>query len=240
MLFKNKRKIFWHQAWENSSNKKWAWIELADLSIYNFWDDAKYIDWLASARSGHIYTKNFVEDKSVDILLLVDRGQSMKPKQNIQTKIIKLIVSEAKKSWDNLKIFSYENHLKSWIIDFWKDYFSNLNNALENFLAKKIKRHIIVILSDDFCNIDILKKLNSQNQIFFVNLFSKNDIKPEKVFGNFGGFRMLFFWQRKDFEKKIQHKITTFWQECKNNKIIYSYFVENNYTLKQIINFFSS
>lgn len=240
MLFKNKRKFFWHQAWEKSSNLKWSWIELADLSLYNFWDDAKYIDSNSSARSWHIYTKNFVEDKSLDILLLCDRWKSMLAKEKIQADFIKFLNFVAKKSWDNLKILSYENNISSWLKNFWENYFSNLDQALEKILEKKIKKNIIIILCDDFCEIEKLKILSQKNEIYFVHLFSKNDIQPEKVFGKFEYFSLSTFWQRKNFEKKIMQKITSFWQECKKNKINYSYFVENNYTSDQIYNFFSS
>ena len=52
-------------------------LELDDLRPYVRGDDVRDIDWKASARSGSVLIKRFVDEKHHKILLVADAGRNM-------------------------------------------------------------------------------------------------------------------------------------------------------------------
>ena len=52
-------------------------LEYADHRHYNVGDDIRYIDWDLYSRTGKLYTKLFLEDKDININILIDCSRSM-------------------------------------------------------------------------------------------------------------------------------------------------------------------
>lgn len=56
---------------------KWRWLEFSDYRPYDENDDAKYIDFLASAREGKLLIKRFEEERELTVFFLLDISESM-------------------------------------------------------------------------------------------------------------------------------------------------------------------
>ncbi len=52
-------------------------VDFADLREYETYDDVRRIDWNVTARMGHPYVRQFVEDRELTAWLLLDRSPSM-------------------------------------------------------------------------------------------------------------------------------------------------------------------
>ena len=59
-------------------SKKWgSGLEFDQLREYSYGDDPRFIDWKASSRLNTIYTKEFIEDKDANCLIIIDLQDSM-------------------------------------------------------------------------------------------------------------------------------------------------------------------
>lgn len=59
-----------------SSVFKGTGMEFAQVREYQPGDDPKQIDWNVTARAGHIFTKEFLEEREVTVMVLVDASRS--------------------------------------------------------------------------------------------------------------------------------------------------------------------
>ena len=59
------------------SKKRGSGIEFSQLREYSYGDDPRFIDWKASSRLNTIYTKEFIEDKDSNCLIVIDLQDSM-------------------------------------------------------------------------------------------------------------------------------------------------------------------
>ena len=59
-------------------SKKWgSGLEFDQLREYSYGDDPRFIDWKASSRFNTVYTKEFIEDKDANCLIIIDFQDSM-------------------------------------------------------------------------------------------------------------------------------------------------------------------
>lgn len=59
------------------SRKRGSGLEFNQLREYTYGDDPRFIDWKASSRFNTIYTKEFIEDKDANCLIVIDLQDSM-------------------------------------------------------------------------------------------------------------------------------------------------------------------
>lgn len=59
-------------------SKKWgSGLEFDQLREYSYGDDPRFIDWKASSRLNTLYSKQFIEDKDANCLIVIDLQDSM-------------------------------------------------------------------------------------------------------------------------------------------------------------------
>lgn len=63
--------------WNYKTAFRWRWVEFSNFKNYEYWDDSKDIDWLVSAREWKILTKQFQEDRELQVLFVFDISKSM-------------------------------------------------------------------------------------------------------------------------------------------------------------------
>ncbi len=59
------------------SSFKWRWLEFSEFRSYEYGDDAKYIDWLVSAREWKTIIRRYEEERELNILFVLDLWASM-------------------------------------------------------------------------------------------------------------------------------------------------------------------
>lgn len=63
--------------WNYKAAFKGRWIEFDDFREYTFSDDARYIDWLVSAREWKTVIRRYREERELEILFVLDNSLSM-------------------------------------------------------------------------------------------------------------------------------------------------------------------
>ena len=72
------KKVFLGEGGGDRRSRRYGFgLEYADHRHYNVGDDIRYIDWDLYGRSGKLYTKLFLEDKDININILIDCSRSM-------------------------------------------------------------------------------------------------------------------------------------------------------------------
>ncbi len=101
--------------WNYKTFFKWRWLEFSDYRLYDENDDAKYIDFLASAREGKLLIKRFEEERELTVFFLLDVSESMnfwEEKTKIDTLIETFYILAYSSQKNNDKVWSlvfYEN-----------------------------------------------------------------------------------------------------------------------------------
>lgn len=230
--------------WNYKTAFKWRWLEFSDFRQYDFWDDAKYIDFVASKREWKLLIKRYEEERELNVFFLLDLSESMKfaydKKSKIDTlieifyilsfsaitnndKIWALIFNEkwfilvSPKKWKNnlMKIIHIiQNNSIKEIKDF------NVNKLFSFFNSLKIKNSLVFLLTDKTDEVDEknLKIQSFRNDFVYINIF---DYVENNLFSN--DIIKLWFWRKVFFinwgnNKKIEEYKSLRKEKLKNFK----------------------
>jgi len=157
-------------------------IEFSEVREYSAGDDARRIDWNVSARYNDLFVKEFVEEKELNVYVIIDMSASndfgfIKSKKELGFEVAASLMFSALKNNDRVGMGLF-------------------TNSLEKFVpARKGKKHMMQILQEllDYnpknTNTDIFRSLSElQNNlkrrsvIFIVSDFiSESFMKPLKL-----------------------------------------------------------
>jgi len=134
-------------------------IEFSEVREYSAGDDARRIDWNVSARYNDLFVKEFVEEKELNVYVIIDMSASndfgfIKTKKELGIEVAASLMFSAIKNNDRVGMGLF-------------------TNSLEKFVpARKGKKHMMQILQEllDYnpknTNTDILKSLSElQNNL---------------------------------------------------------------------------
>ncbi len=178
-----------------------------NLRNYVIGDDVKDIDWKSSARSGNLLVKQFVADKTHNILLVMDNGIKMdadtdaqESKRQVSLFAAGTIGYLALQNNDNAgMIFSQNNkivfspfksnlyNLEEYLLNFESASYESLNlNEVLKYVYKNISKRMVIFIFTDIDGINnvdtkILKQLKQMNEVLFINI-NDNYMYGENVF----------------------------------------------------------
>lgn len=184
-------------AWNYKTAFKWRWLEFSDYRFYDSSDDAKYIDFLASAREWKLLIKRFEEERELSVFFLLDISESMnfgdtdRKKLDTLIETFSILAFSANKNNDRIgAIIFNENGFE--LIKLWK-WMKNIHKILEiiqkkslkkieNFSANKvlsyfhnlpIKNSLVFLLTDKMNEFDEknLKIASLKNDFVYINIF---------------------------------------------------------------------
>lgn len=173
-------------------------MEFALLREYSLGDDTADIDWKATARTGKTYIKKYEEDRERKVLFVVDTGSSMqfgsgtKLKQETLSEVFSLLLFSSAQNNDPNGVWFFSDtiektykiekgaahlqdmhaHLDSILLQE-KRKESSLPLVIEMLCQKRIKNHLIFILSDslELPKEQHFRSLAEQNDCIFVHIF---------------------------------------------------------------------
>lgn len=219
---------------------KWRWLEFSDYRLYDENDDAKYIDFLASAREGKLLIKRFEEERELTVFFLLDLSETMnfwEDKRKIETLIETFYILAFSANKNNDKIWSiifndnwYElikpgkwiknihkileiiekNNIKK-IPDF------SVNKLITIFNNLPIKNSLVFLLTDKIWEIEDknLKISSLKNDFVYINIFDfiENNLVEDGWIFRFKDKFKTFFINLRDKQKILKYR------ELRKNKI---------------------
>jgi uncharacterized protein (DUF58 family) len=155
-----------------SSVFKGRGMEFSQVREYQAGDDPKAIDWNVSARVGHLFTKEFMEEREQTVLIMIDASKSLffgsqkNLKSEIAAEIAALLSFSAIRNNDKVGLLIFTDHVEKYvrphkgqsnilrmvreILTFQPEGNStNLSSALE-FVGRVLKRRAVCFLMSDF------------------------------------------------------------------------------------------
>ncbi len=250
--------------WNYKSAFKWRGLEFSDLRDYEYFDDAKMIDWLISARVGKPIIKKYKEEREINIVFLFDLSISMnfcfnKNKKDLLKEIFYLIWFSSIKNGDTISAVLFWWKKEFYIRrNKWEKSIINILNNInkykqENkdiildlwFLNKtKIKNSVIFLLTD---KIDINEKeiniLWRKNDLLYINVFDsfENNLfnrESLELLGNKNQDIVINLWDKKKIDnyKKLRfNKIKKLELALNRKKIDYLYIDETLDIYKEFV-----
>ncbi len=184
-------------AWNYKTAFKWRWLEFSDYRVYDENDDAKYIDFLASAREGKLLIKRFEEERELSVFFLLDISESMNfwewEKKKIDTLLetFSILAFAANKNNDKIGAIVFNENgfelvkLGKWVKNIHKilevvqkKSFQKLENFSPNKLLSyfhnlPIKNALVFLLTDKMSEFDDknLKIASLKNDFVYINIF---------------------------------------------------------------------
>lgn len=186
---------------------KWRGLEFSDYRVYDENDDAKYIDFLASAREWKLLIKRFEEERELSVFFLLDVSESMNFWDTDKKKLDTLI-----ETFSILAVSANKNNDRIWAIVFNEEWFEliklwkwikNIHKILEvvqkksfrkveNFSPNKllsyfhnlpIKNSLVFLLTDKMAEFEEknLKIASLKNDFVYINIFDyfENNLSNE-------------------------------------------------------------
>ncbi len=96
-------------------------IEFEEVRAYQPGDDIRAIDWNVTARSGHPFVKQFVEEREMTLLLLLDQSASLcldtpcDTKSRVAAEICALLALAAVRSNDRVGLITFTDRIECYI-----------------------------------------------------------------------------------------------------------------------------
>jgi len=230
--------------WNYKTTFKWKWIEFSDYKEYDFWDDAKDIDFVASLKEDKLLVKRYEELKELKVYFLLDLSENMvsfsKKKKNIILEVFYTLASIISKSWDSIWwLIVWENVMefikaKKWInnvmflfdkIDKWNILKKDKTNFIDwiNFFNNlEIKNNLVIVLTDKIDEISdkTFKILSVKNEVIYINIFDyiENNLIEDDNKNNSYMVNFLF-WVKNIFISSKNNKKIKEYRELRKNKI---------------------
>ncbi len=169
-------------------------IEFSEVREYAAGDDARRIDWNVSARYNDLFVKEFVEEKELNIYVIMDISSSndfgfIKSKKELGTEVAASLMFSALKNNDRVGMGLFTNSLEKFIpakkgkkhmMEILKELLDHKTKSNETDiykslleLQKYLKRKSVIFIISDFISDSFekpLKYLKLKHQIILVNI----------------------------------------------------------------------
>jgi len=225
-------------------------IEFSEVREYAAGDDARRIDWNVSARYNDLFVKEFVEEKELNIYVIIDISSSndfgfIKSKKELGTEVAASLMFSALKNNDRVGMGLFTNSLEKFIpakkgkkhmMEILKELLdhktkSNKTDIFKSLLElqKYLKRRSVIFIISDFISDSFekpLKYLKLKHQVILVNISDIHETEIPNI-GNVyledaeSGEQILVNTSDKKFQEKYSQLIR------KTRK-------ENEYQIKKI------
>ena len=211
-------------------------IEFSEVREYAAGDDARRIDWNVSARYNDLFVKEFVEEKELNIYVIMDISASndfgfVKSKKELGTEVAASLMFSALKNNDKVGMGLFTNSLEKFIpakkgkkhmMEILKELldYKTKSNETDIFkslseLQKYLKRRSVIFIISDFISDSFekpLKYLRLKHQVVLVNI---SDIRETEIpdIGNVyledaeSGEQILVNTSDKKFQEEYSHLI---------------------------------
>jgi len=177
-------------------------IEFSEVRGYSAGDDARRIDWNVSARYNDLFVKEFVEEKELNVYVIIDMSASndfgfIKSKKELGFEVAASLMFSALKNNDRVGMGLFTNSLEKFvparkgkkhmmqILQELLDYNpKNPNTDIFRSLSelqKNLKRRSVIFIVSDFISESFmkpLKLLKLKHQIVLVNI---SDIRETEI-----------------------------------------------------------
>jgi len=177
-------------------------IEFSEVREYAAGDDARRIDWNVSARYNDLFVKEFVEEKELNIYVIMDISASndfgfIKSKKELGTEVAASLMFSALKNNDRVGMGLFTNSLEKFIpakkgkkhmMEILKELldYKTKSNETDIFkslseLQKYLKRRSVIFVISDFISDSFekpLKYLKLKHQVILVNI---SDIRETEI-----------------------------------------------------------
>lgn len=175
-------------------------IEFSEVREYREGDDFRAIDWNVTAKTGKLHIKEFVEERELNIFIVLDVSSSLdfgskkKTKKELALELISSLIFSAIKNNDRVGLVLFTDHVEKYIkprksrarMLFLlreilghkaKSKKTSLENCLK-FLNRVVKRRSVIFLLSDFLNFyetseetkKYLKILNKAHDLILVKI----------------------------------------------------------------------
>ena len=147
-------------------------LEFDELRQYQPGDDLRSVDWKTTAKTGKLHVRMKLVDKRVTIVFLVDKSRSekfgsfMNTKEDIQSRILSILVSAASETGNEIGFITFTDRIENYIQpkSGEKEALENIKNILFEaprsnrtdlniafkFLNEKIPSAALVFILSDF------------------------------------------------------------------------------------------
>jgi len=177
-------------------------IEFSEVREYSAGDDARRIDWNVSARYNDLFVKEFVEEKELNVYVIIDMSASndfgfIKTKKELGIEVAASLMFSAIKNNDRVGMGLFTNSLEKFvparkgkkhmmqILQELLDYNpKNTNTDILRSLSElqnNLKRRSVIFIISDFISESFLKSLKIlkfKHQIVLVNI---SDVRETEI-----------------------------------------------------------
>ncbi len=160
-------------------------IEFADLRTYAPGDDARTIDWRATARTGHTLVRTYEEERGRRTIFLVDVGMDMilgshdhRPKSATRDEALSLLMHASAQSRDRIgSVFFAEDVLHALPTQGGLAHIARIEHTLSETTNQSHGRSTIVPV------LDLLTRTRTRDALIFVLTDSMDTIDPIRLAG---------------------------------------------------------
>ncbi|MCE1246119.1 MAG: DUF58 domain-containing protein [Firmicutes bacterium] len=187
---------------ERRSMKKGRSVEFADYRDYVFGDEIRTIDWNVYGRLDRLFVKLFVEEEELILYLMIDKSLSMgfgnPEKLDIARKIAASLSYIALSDFDRVSFAIIDEALARYnapirgkqqifrvfeILDGIKPSGkTSLNNSIMNFISRKVKPGMVVVISDFLDEEDFFRSLKfltlQKHDVFLIQVLDDFELNP--------------------------------------------------------------
>lgn len=182
-------------------------LDFADLREYEFGDDAKDIDWKATARSGQVLVRRYVASRNQHVLLVVNTGRSMtalapsgESKRDLVLNVVGVLGWVVRRSGDLLALVEgsatavtrmplrgTHAHLESVLRTLDAAMHdqagaSAFGRVLEEVARRVSRRHLVVLVTDTAPRTDaeehLLRRIRAQHEVILIQIADVNAAEP--------------------------------------------------------------
>ncbi|MBI1870437.1 MAG: DUF58 domain-containing protein [Chlamydiae bacterium] len=181
-------------------------IEFSEVREYIPGDDIRSIDWNVTARMGHPYVKKFMEERQLNVLLMVDLsgsqnfGSGDRLKSEVAAELAALIAFSAIRNNDRVGLLIFTDQIEKYLppkrnkrygmrmireILFYKPKGkkTNIAKALE-YVAKVLPKRSVVFLISDYLDTSFEKPLRitaKKHDLIALELFDQHEEKIPSI-----------------------------------------------------------
>ncbi len=169
-------------------------IEFSEVREYIYGDDIRTIDWNVTARMGHPYVKEFIEERNLTIYIVLDVSASnefgnIKEKKRIAIELAASLMFAAIKNNDRVGLILFSDEVEKFIpprtgkrfilklireMLYYKPKSKSTNLTVPLiFLSKIVKKKSAIFVFSDFFSIDFSKSLRilkNKHDVIAINL----------------------------------------------------------------------
>jgi len=177
-------------------------IEFSEVREYAAGDDARRIDWNVSARYNDLYVKEFVEEKELNVYVVIDMSASndfgfVKSKKDLGFEVAASLVFSALKNNDRVGMGLFTDSLEKFIpakkgkkhmMKILQELLDHTSKSTQtdifksiSELQKNLKRRSVIFIVSDFISdsfVKSLKFLKFKHQVVLVNI---SDIREAEI-----------------------------------------------------------